>query len=247
MPKKHFTLRNTDDGNGSKCPGVYAPKRPRLMSVLENVAKFHQEPDRFVFADSTESMVTDESEVSSSPDNSESVPLDTEMLSSTADSESDCEAYYDASYGDDDNEESRLEEDPRISPELRPRASMSVSHKELLSPNIRMGIELLDICNRARVSLKVFDEIGQCFKRNSKHGVDPEKIPSRDHLYKIFRKNFKVAPPEMVPVPSAPNIFFPKFPFLDQLINNFSMDLFRDPCMSNIKGSMYVEYLCEPR
>jgi len=76
------------------------------MSVLENVAKFHQEPDRFVFADSTESMVTDESEVSSSPDNSESVPFDTEMSSSTADSESDCEAYHDASYGDDDDEES---------------------------------------------------------------------------------------------------------------------------------------------
>jgi len=111
---------------------------------------------------------------------------------------------------------------------------MSVSHKELLSPNIRMGIELLDICNRARVSLKVFDEIVQYFKRNSKHGVDPEEIPSRDRLYKIFRKNFKVAPPEMVPVPSAPNIFVPKFPFLDQLINIFSMDLFRDPCMSNI-------------
>lgn len=123
------------------------------------------------------------------------------------------------------------------------KATPSVS---FVSTEIKFGIELANLCNRANVPLYLYDQFAQLTKKYmSNKTMKPNMIPSREKLMKVLYEKIEINPPKMVPV-GENGEYLSLYIFREQLHDLMSSELFRQPgalCVNTDEDNIFGKYV----
>ena len=111
-----------------------------------------------------------------------------------------------------------------------PQPPQNQSSNFVPGDHLRMGVELMDLCNQCQVPLHMYDKFLRLFKNYSKlHTEDSwwKSIPTRENLLKELKSKYPSVQPEVCKL-SCPEDIVMKFPFLDMLLDLFSAPYFQD-------------------
>ena len=116
------------------------------------------------------------------------------------------------------------------------------------SDNLRLGIDLLNVCTETKVPLETYDKILRLFKKYCPRQPDPKwwnTIPSRAKLMKILQSKVPTVNPSVIQVSTDARDVLTKYPFMSQLLDLFSHPQFQEPescCVNLDKESRFLKY-----
>lgn len=212
MGRRHFVLPDKASPTSQNGGETYAPKRPRLMAVADRLQHSVAEsqgnslninssvvPSQGMAQNCQEVEADDVSEESLDPLDNEWNNIDdhSENIQSPAEDETVLDTAQGG--GVDIGEQKDINE-------------------AILDPTNGMAIDLLNLCNDAKIPLIYYDRLVGVIKKGAKQGVIWRRLPSRERLYKILTHRFPTNPPEMVVIPNTEDVV-PKFSMKEQILD----------------------------
>jgi hypothetical protein len=173
---------------------VYAPKRPRLLELasrLKSDVVFEEDHDHQNSQVPTDFPGTHQ-EADDDEDNNTQIDLQSPFATNGS-------IPPDISIAEYASQEHSFEEGGSTKP-----TGNSSMLKSLMSSNIRIGLDLLQLCSKAQVPLTFYSEILGVFKKHSDFvGKAVSTIPSRERLMNNLKSVIPVVEPETIPSWSA--------------------------------------------
>ena len=160
-------------------------------------------------------------------------------------------AHIFVSYHDDQGE-GGSEDEVKV---LSPSPVVQNESGKVAGDNIRLAVQLLNMCNQAQVPLTFYEKLLRLFKNyakeheNQDHKTTWKSIPTtRDKLLDQLKDKISCVEPTSFPVTSTTQDVVPKFPFLGQLIHLFSTPHFQniEACCVNANGPALFGKYCPP-
>jgi len=130
-----------------------------------------------------------------------------------------------------------------------PKTNMPHCSKTLRNPHILMGIKLQQLCTDAQVPLHYYNDFLRLFKKYSKLSVEFDKVPARERLMKVLKKEIPCVQPTIVPVKLNSVDIVPKFNFLEQVKDLFATEYFQSPgncCINPDETTRFGKYETPP-
>jgi hypothetical protein len=105
-------------------------------------------------------------------------------------------------------------------------------------------VDLIQCCNNAGTSIKFLDQFLCTLKKHVKKGFDVLKAPKRTNFMEKLRG--RLGAPKAEIVASSHGYIVPRYDFLDQVLDLFSMPYFQDPascCMNTDEVIRFLQYV----
>ena len=191
MPRRKFDI--STKFAQPKAP-LYTPKRPRLLSVAENLYGS-------TLPLAVGGVVIDGNIMERDEDNPDTTSIHVPPSQTYHDNhqhgeppaaapDSPIGPLYDSGEEEDDNDFTFLPEKASVAPEIA-----DDSNGLYLLDNIQMGVELLQLCSQAQVPLYFYDRILRIFKKFVDRGTKVSTVPSRELLMKHLKSKIPFIEP----------------------------------------------------
>lgn len=255
MPKRHFNSLKRKTFSKKSKPEIYAPRQSRLQNGAEQLLSMKSNSNVSSTLDINTPTFPLETCIHSFQDMTDGEELDDDnsvccIYTDYCDKEDDSHAPVDLTEADEprvDSQSTSLSgstesnsldnhsETPLPLPHPVTILKKCQFSAVLQSPHVLMALELQQLCSDAQIPLHFYEDFLRLFKKYSRLQVNFDKVPSRERLITMLKKEIPCVQPTIVKSPSNKFDVVPKFSLKDQLIDLFASEYFQslDKCCVN--------------